>query len=452
MAEKDLPTILREIATKAAADKSHRFGGLYHLLDEAYLKECFGKLKKNAAPGVDGVTFQAYEKDLDANIHDLVERLKRKGYRPKPVRRKYIPKGAGKMRPLGIPALEDKLLQLAVTQILGAIYEKDFLPCSYGYRPETGAQRAVQELTDELFRGKFNFLVEADIKGFFDNIDHDWMMRMLKRRIRDGAILRLIKKWLKAGIMEETGEIIDPLTGTPQGGIISPLLANVYLHFVLDLWFEKRVRKGFRGQNCLYRFADDFVAAFEYSWEAAAFERQLVERLKQFGLETAPEKTKTLRFGRNGREHNGRFDFLGFEFSWGLSWKGKAVVKRRTSTKKMLGSIERFTEWIQKQRHRKLKELMKTLKKKIQGYWNYYGVIGNSKRLSQYYHQISRLLFKWLNRRSQKKSLTWRSFNRLLQRFGISQPRMKSAQPRRKEAQPELVDLFGSDYKSAVQA
>lgn len=405
MAEKDLPTILREIAIKAAAEKSHRFGGLFHLLNEAYLKECFGKLKKKAAPGVDGVTVQEYEKDLDARIHDLVERLKRNGYRAKLVRRKYIPKGAGKMRPLGIPALEDKLLQLAVTQILSAIYEQDFLPCSYGYRPATGAQKAVQELTDELFRGKYNFLVEADIKGFFDNIDHDWMMRMLEQRISDGAMLRLIRKWLKAGIMEETGEIINPITGTPQGGIISPLLANVYLHFVLDLWFEKRVRKGFRGQNCLVRYADDFVAAFEYRWEAAEFERQLVERLKQFGLETAPDKTKTLRFGRNGGNQNGRFDFLGFEFSWGLSRKGKPIVKRRTSTKKMRGSIERFTEWIKTKRHSKLKDLMKTLEKKIQGYWNYYRVIGNSKRLSQYYYQISRILFKWLNRRSQKKKL-----------------------------------------------
>jgi group II intron reverse transcriptase/maturase len=339
MAEKDLPTILREIAIKAAANKSHRFGGLFHLLDEHCLKECFHELKKTAAPGVDGVTVQEYEIDLDERIHKLVEKLKRKGYRAKGVRRKYIPKGAGKMRPLGIPALEDKLLQLAVSKILSPIYEQDFLPFSYGYRPNTGAQRAVQELTDELFRGKYNYLVEADIKGFFDNIDHDWMMRMLKQRISDGAILRLIKKWLKAGIMEETGEVVNPVTGTPQGGVISPLLANVYLHYVLDLWFEKRVRKNLRGQSCLFRYADDFVAAFEYRWEAAEFKRQLEERLKKFGLETAPEKTKTLRFGRNGREHNGRFDFLGFEFSWDLSRKGKPIVKRRTSAKKMRGSI-----------------------------------------------------------------------------------------------------------------
>lgn len=304
----------------------------------------------------------------------------------------------------------------------------------------------------QVFRGRYNFLVEVDIKGFFDNINHDWMMRMLERRIGDGAILRLIKKWLKAGIMEETGEIIDPVTGTPQGGVISPLLANVYLHFVLDLWFEKRVRKGHRGQSCLFRYADDFVAAFEYSQEAAQFERQLGGRLKQFGLETAPEKTKTLRFGRNRREHNGRFDFLGFEFSWGMSRKGKPIVKRRTATKKLLGSIGGFTEWIKKQRHRKLKDLMSILKRKLQGYWNYYGVIGNSKRLGQYYYQVSRLLFKWLNRRSQKKSFTWKSFNRLLKRFGIIQPHMKSAPSRQKEAQPESVDLFGTKYRSAMQA
>ena len=443
MAEKDLPTILREIAIKAAADKSHRFGGLFHLLDEECLKACFHELKKTAAPGIDGVTVQEYGKDLDKRIKELVERLKRNGYRAKLVRRKYIPKGGGKMRPLGIPALEDKLLQLAVTKILSAIYEQDFFALSYGYRPNTGAQRAVQDLTDELFRGKYNYLVEADIKGFFDNIDHEWMMRMLEQRISDGAILRLIKKWLKAGILEETGEVIDPVTGTPQGGVISPLLANVYLHFVLDLWFEKRMKKHFRGRSCLYRYADDFVAAFEYRWEAAAFERQLGERLKKFGLETAPEKTKTLRFGRNGREHNGRFDFLGFEFSWGLSRKGKPIVKRRTSAKKMRGSIERFTEWIKKHRHRKLKDLMKTLKQKLRGYWNYYGVIGNSKRLCQFYTQIRWLLHKWLNRRSQRKSFTWKSFDRLLKRFGISQPRMKSAPSQQTEDEPVLVALFG---------
>lgn len=452
MAEKDLSTILREIANKADADKSHRFGGLFHLLDESFLKECFGKLKKSAAPGVDGVTVREYEKDLDNNIHDLVERLKRNAYRAKLVRRKYIPKPGGKKRPLGIPALEDKLLQLAVATILGAIYEQDFFGFSYGYRPKTGAQRAVKELTDELFRGRYNFLVECDIRGFFDNIDHEWMIKMLERRINDGRILRLIKKWLKAGIMEETGEIIDPVTGTPQGGVISPLLANVYLHFVLDLWFEKRVRKNHRGQSCLFRYADDFVAAFEYRWEAVAFERDLKERLKKFGLETAPEKTKTHRFGRNGGEHNGRFDFLGFEFSWGTSRKGKPIVKRRTSAKKLRGSVQRFTEWIKKRRSSKLKDLMRTLKRKIQGYWNYYGVIGNSKRLGQFYYQIRRILFKWLNRRSQKKSYTWKAFDRLLKRHGISQPHLPSGQAKQSEAHPEQGDLFEPNNQSALHA
>jgi group II intron reverse transcriptase/maturase len=444
MAKKDLQTILKEIAIKATAEKSHRFGGLYHLLNEEYLKECFKELKKTAAPGVDGVTVREYAKDLDSRIHELVERLKRKAYRAKLVRRKHIPKGPGKTRPLGIPCLEDKLLQLAVSKILGAIYEADFLGMSYAYRPGTGAQEAVRELTDELFRGNYNFLVEADIKGFFDNIDHDWMERMLEQRINDKAILRLIRKWLKAGIMEETGKRIDPETGTPQGGVISPILANIYLHFVLDLWFEKRMKKTYRGQSCLFRFADDFVAAFEYRHEAEAFEKELKGRLRKFGLETAPEKTRTMRFGRNGKGHNGRFEFLGFEFYWDLSRKGKVIVKRRTSSKKIRGSMERFTEWIRKQRHSPQKDLMKTLKRKIRGYW----------RLGQYYYQISRILFKWLNRRSQKRSLTWREFNRVLKRHDISQPRLKSAQARRKEAQLELklVVLLGPHYQSAVHA
>jgi retron-type reverse transcriptase len=251
------PTFLRAIADKAARDRHHRFGDLYRQLDESALRQSFYLLRKDAASGVDGETFEAYEKNLDNNLANLVQRLKNKRYRAKLVRRKYIPKGQGKWRPLGIPALEDKLLQCAVTQILMAIYEADFLPCSYGYRPVWGPHDAVRELTDELFRGKHNFVVEADVKGFFDNLRHEALLEMLGKRIQDGALLGLIRKWLRAGILEEDGTVIHPVLGTPQGGIVSPVLANVYLHYVLDQWFEQEVRTKNRGQCRIFRFADD---------------------------------------------------------------------------------------------------------------------------------------------------------------------------------------------------
>lgn len=418
------PTFLRAIADKAARDKHHRFGDLYRQLNEESLRQSFYLLRKDAACGVDGVTFQEYEKNLESNLANLVQRLKNKSYKARLVRRKYIPKGQGKWRPLGIPALEDKLLQCAVTQILVAIYEADFLPCSYGYRPVWGPHDAVRALTDELFGGKYHFLVEADIKGFFDNLRHEELLRMLGERIQDGALLGLIRKWLRAGILEEDGKVIHPVMGTPQGGIVSPVLANVYLHYVLDQWFEQEVRRKNRGQCRLFRFADDFVACFEYRHEAIAFEQALKERLAAYGLEVAPDKTKTIRFGRNGGPYNGRFDFLGFEFRWEASRKGQPIVKRRTSRKKLQASLRRFTEWIKENRHQKIRKLMKTLAAKYQGYWNYYGLIGNSESLGQFYWQTGKVLFQWLNRRSQKPSYTWRAFNRLLIRFRVPAPRI----------------------------
>jgi group II intron reverse transcriptase/maturase len=393
------------------------------MLNEQSLRQSFYLLRKDAACGVDGVSFEEYERNLQSNLVQLVGRLKNKSYKARLVRRKYIPKGQGKWRPLGIPALEDKLVQCAVTQILVAIYEADFLPCSYGYRPGWGPHDAVRELRQELFRGKHNFIVEADIRGFFDHIRHEELLRMLGRRIQDGALLGLIRKWLRAGILEEDGQVIHPIMGTPQGGIISPVLANVYLHYVLDEWFEE-LRKKHRGQSRLFRFADDFVACFEHRYEAVAFEQGLKERLAAFGLEVAPEKTKTLRFGRNGGPHNGRFDFLGFEFGWEIGRDGKPTVRRQTSRKKLQGGVKRFTEWIKENRHQKIRKLMKTLAAKYQGTWNYYGVRGNSQRLGQFYWQTGKVLFKWLNRRSQKPSYTWRAFNRLRKRFGIPAPRI----------------------------
>jgi len=452
--DKSWSTSLRAIANKAVQNKTHRFGGLYRLLNHANLKECFFQLRKEAAPGVDGVTFEEYESNLDENLRSLVRRLMNQSYRAQLVRRKNIPKGNGKLRPLGIPTLEDKLVQCAVAQILTAIYEADFLPCSYGYRPGRSPREAVRALTDTLPRGRFEFVYEADIKGFFDHIQHDWLVKMLEQRINDGALIRLVRKWLRAGILEEDGRIEHPENGTPQGGIVSPVLANVYLHYVLDLWFERKVRKGNRGQSRLFRFADDFVCCFDYRHEAMAFEQAVKERLAKFGLELAADKTKTLRFGRGGGRHNGRFDFLGFEYRWEQSRKGYAIVKRRTSRKKLRGAVERFTQWIKEHRHEKLKQTMKTVAQKHQGHWNYYGVIGNSESLSDYQILTLRALFKALNRRSQRRSCTWRSFNRLLQRFQVPLPRITEkarntelrGKPEWRDKLSEGVNLFGLHY------
>ena len=436
--EQDWQTFLRAIAEKASKDKHHRFGDLYRWLNQDVLRLSFYRLRKEAASGVDGVSFEEYEKDLEAHLADLVGRLRRKAYRARLVRRKYIPKGNGKLRPLGILVLEDKLLQMAATQILLAIYEVDFMPCSYGFRPGVGAHDAIQELTRGLQFEGYHFVTEADIKGFFDNVRWEWMERMLSQRIADGAFMNLIRKWLRAGILEEDGRVIHPQTGTPQGGIISPALANIYLHYVLDLWFERVVRPQQRGRCRMIRYADDFVACFEYRHEAEAFEKALPARLAKFGLEVAAEKTKTLRFGRNGGPHNGRFDFLGFEFYWEPDRQGRPRVKRRTATKKWLASMQRMRDWIKTNRHRKPRQLLEQLAAKLRGSWNYYGLIGNYRRMKLHYEATRRTLYKWLNRRSQRKSLRWRGFNRLWNRFQMPSPRIVEQRNQRMPCQREL--------------
>jgi RNA-directed DNA polymerase len=422
--EQDWQTFLRAIAEKASKDKHHRFGDLYRWLDQDVLRLSFYRLRKAAACGVDGLSFQEYERNLEANLSDLVGRLKRKAYRARLVRRKYIPKANGKLRPLGILVLEDKLLQMAVAQILSAIYEVAFLPSSYGYRPGVGAHDALQELTRTLQYGDYHFVTEADIHGFFDQVCWEWLERMLQQRIRDRALLKLIGKWLRAGVLEEDGRVIHPQTGTPQGGIVSPVLANIYLHYVLDLWFEHVIKPQNQGRCLMIRFADDFVACFERRHEAEAYEKALPARLAKFGLEVAADKTKTLRFGRNGGPHNGRFDFLGLELYWEADRKGQPRVKRRTATKKWRAGMQRMRQWIKENRHQKLPTLMKQLASKLRGTWNYYGLIGNYRRMKLLYEETQRSLFKWLNRRSQRRSLGWRAFQRLWNRFQMPSPRI----------------------------
>jgi group II intron reverse transcriptase/maturase len=420
-----MQTSLRGIAEKAKEQKKHRFGNLYELLNEENLRDCWRYIRKEAAYGVDRVSAGEYEKDLEGNIRRLVDRLKRGSYRARLVRRQYIPKeGSKKMRPLGIPVIEDKLLQVAVKRILEAIYEQDFLRCSYGYRPGVGALDAVDKLTIKLQFGRYNWLVEADIRAFFDKVDHEWMVRMLRERIDDRAFLRLVKKWLKAGILDTDGKVIHPATGTPQGGIVSPILANVYLHYALDLWFHKVVRKHCRGEACLIRYADDFVCAFQYQEDAERFYRALDKRLGKFGLALSAEKTRIIPFFRHRPSGKSRFDFLGFEFYWGKDRGGRPHLKRRTSRKKLRASLKRITEWCRKNRNLKPRTLFRRLNAKLRGYYNYYGVIGNYASLVQLFKQVIRILFKWLNRRSQRRSYNWRGFDQLLRHYKIERPRI----------------------------
>jgi RNA-directed DNA polymerase len=417
-------TSLRGIAKKAQEQKKHRFGNLYEMLNEELLLDSWRYIRKDAAYGVDQVSAEEYEEKLEENNRQLVERLKRKSYRAKLVRRQYIPKGGGKFRPLGILATEDKLLQVAVKRILEAIYEQDFLRCSYGYRPNVGALHAVDKLTVKLQFGQYNFIVEADIKGYFDNIDHERLVEMLEERIDDRALIRLIKKWLKAGILDTDGKVIHPVTGTPQGGIVSPILANVYLHYVLDLWFHQVVKKHCRGEACLIRYADDFVCAFQYQEDAERFYRVLGKRLGKFGLEVAAEKTRVIPFHRDPPSGKSRFDFLGFEFYWGKDRGGRPHLKRRTSRKKLRASLNRFAAWCRENRNLRLMMLFRRLNAKLRGYFNYYGVVGNYASLKQFFWQAMRILYKWLNRRSQRRSFNWQGFQELLKHFRVEQPRI----------------------------
>jgi RNA-directed DNA polymerase len=417
-------TSLQGIAQKAAEQRKYRFRNLAVMLDEEMLLDSWRYIRKDAAYGVDRVSAREYEQNLEENIRELVERLKRGSYRANLVKRRYILKGDGRKRPLGIPATEDKLLQLAVKRILEAIYEQEFQKCSYGYRPKVGAREAVHDLTVKLQFGPYRYVVEADIKSFFDHVDHEWMVRMLQERVDDRVFVRLIKKWLRAGVLEEDGRVTHPAKGTPQGGVISPILANIYLHYVLDLWFQKVVKKHCVGEACLIRYADDFVAAFEHQEDAERFRQALGKRLEKFGLELSKAKTRVIRIHRDPPSGGSRFEFLGFEFYWGKDRKGKPHLKRRTARGRLEASLKRLTQWYRKNRNLELRELFRRLNAKLRGYYNYYGVVGNYESLAQFFHRGLRILFKWLNRRSQRRSYNWVGFTALLKHYQPEKPRI----------------------------
>ena len=423
-AEQHMQTSLRGIAKRAKEDPKHKFGNLYSLLNEENLRWCFPQINKKAAPGVDSVDYKEFESNLEENISKIVRELKRGIYKAKLVRRRYIPKPGGK-RPLGIPVVGDKVVETAVALILSAIYEEDFLPFSQGYRRGKGPQKAALKLSERIHRGKFRWILDADIKGFFDNLNHDWLVRMLSERIKDSSILRLIKKWLKAGILEEDGKVIYPVTGTPQGGIVSAVLANIYLHYVLDIWFEKVVKPRCEGDVMLMRYADDFVVCFQYHRDAQRFKDELGQRLGKFGLELSKEKTRLIEFTRFKTEESEVFTFLGFDYRWGTSREGKPLVRMRTAKKKFKAAISKLLAWIKKERSKlRTRAIFEKLRQKLQGHWNYYGVCGNFEMLWKYYNQALEIMFKWLNRRSQKKSCTFERFLRMVKYYRIPRPRI----------------------------
>ncbi len=421
---KSVSRTLLELKEKARREPDYRFRSLYREIDLRMLHDSFRLLKRKAAPGADEMSYQEYEKDLDANLRGLLERLATQCYRAKLIRRKWIPKASGKLRPLGIPSLEDKIVQMSARRLLEAIYEQDFLDESMGYRPERGARQASKKLADELFFGRIHWVVEADIKGFFDNMDHDWLIRMIEQRVNDSHFIRLLRKWLKAGILEEDGAVVNPATGTPQGGIISPVLANIYLHYTLDLWGDRVIRKACKGQVVYQRYADDFVVGFEYGYEANRFFGKLSPRLEKFHLDVAPEKSGIVRFSRCDLKGSGKFTYLGFDFYWALTRKNKRTVKRRTNKQKYSTALKSLKTWMKGERHTPLKRLKTTIRNKFLGHFNYYGVIGNSRMLSQFFNAARWTIYRILNDRSQRTSYNWRGFTRMWKTLDIPNPKI----------------------------
>jgi group II intron reverse transcriptase/maturase len=423
-------TKLLQISKVSQADRKYKFTSLASLLNEDYLRECYARLDANKASGVDRVSVKAYGENLEDNLRNLRSRMKSMSYRPQSALRVYIPKANGAKRPLGIPATEDKIVQLAIAGILEAIYEPYFINESYGFRRGRGCHDALKRLNDEIMRNPVNYVIDADIKGFFDNVDHKWMIKFIEHRVKDKNLVRLIARFLKSGYIEE-GEYMKTETGTPQGGNISPILANIYLHYVLDLWFKNIIKKELSGYAEIIRYADDFVILVEKESECVKILEQLRERLEKFGLTLSEAKTKMISFGRNagikgeGNKEPGTFDFLGFTHFCSRTRSGGFKVGRKTSKSRFRQKITAMNEYMRKCRNMfKLPDLWKKLEAKIRGHYQYYGVSENLRGLSVYYRKVVEIIFKWINRRSQRKSMTWKGFARYIKLYPLPRPRI----------------------------
>ena len=400
------------------ARKYRQIDTVMYAINEENLKQSAIKMAGNKAVGIDKVTKKEYIEKLNSNIKGLIKRMKRMSYKPKAVRRTYIPKpGSDKKRPLGIPAFEDKIVQDLMSQILEAIYEPMFKEFSYGFRPRRNCHQAIAYLDKMLHREKVNYVVDLDIKGFFDNIDHEWLIKFIEYRIRDRVYIRYIKRFLKSGILEQ-GKLISAEKGTPQGGIISPILGNIYLHFVLDDWFEKVVERQTKGYAGMVRYADDSVACFQYKEEAEKYLRSVKKRLAKFGLEVSEEKTKILEFGRfaarerkkQGKRKPETFEFLGFTHYCSTGKNGQFRAKRKTSGKKFRAKVQEMKQWLRSRMQYKVTDTIKLLNIKLVGHYRYYGITDNTEAVRRYWRIVTIMLYKTLNRRTQKNKYSYKEY------------------------------------------
>ncbi len=426
---------LARVRQAAGRDKTLRLTALLHHVTIDLLGESFDALKRTAAPGVDGVTWHAYAQDLEGNLAALHERVHRGAYRAQPSRRQYIPKPDGRQRPLGIAALEDKIVQRAVMTVLNQIYEGDFLRFSYGFRPGSSQHDALDALIVGISRRKIGWVLDADIKGFFDSINHDWLIRFVEYRVGDPGVLRLIRKWLTAGVLED-GLITHPEEGSPQGAVISPLLANIFLHYVLDLWVHQWRGRHAHGDVLIVRYADDFVVGFEYRFEAERFLSELTDRLARYGLELHPNKTRLLEFGRfaaSNRSKRGEgkpetFQFLGFTLICGKSRKGKFLVLRKTRTDRLWAKLADIKDKLLQRRHLSVADIGRWLGRVVAGYFNYHAVPTNSRALSAFRFHVTRLWLYALRRRSQRDRTTWTDITRLAKQW-LPKPNIRHPWP-----------------------
>jgi group II intron reverse transcriptase/maturase len=430
----NISTKQERIAELAKRKPGEALRTLAHHIDIEWLREAFERTRKSGAAGIDGRGAKEYAANLEGNLQALLECAKSGLYRAPPVRRVHIPKGDGKqMRPIGIPTFEDKVLQRAVVMVLEAVYEQDFLECSYGFRPGRSAHDALERLWKQTMMVDGGWILEVDVRKYFDTLDHGRLQEIIRQRVQDGVLLRLIGKWLNAGVMEDGG-LSYPNSGTPQGGVISPLLANIYLHEVLDKWFEETVKPKLEGSGSLIRYADDFVIVFSSGKDARRVQEVLPKRFEKYGLTLHPEKTRLVEFRKPSKRPpsddddesgGGRtFDFLGFTHHWAKSRKGNWVVRRRTAKDRLRRALAKVNQWCRTNRHRPIAEQHKTLAAKLRGHFGYFGITGNSRAVSSFAFRVVRTWRKWLNRRSQKARMTWERFGRLMQRYPLPLARL----------------------------
>lgn len=438
----NISTKLERIAALAREHPERVFTSLHHMIDVEWLREAFRRTRKDAAAGADGQTAEQYASELESNLSSLLSRFRTGTYRAPPVRRVHIPKGDGRTRPIGVPTFEDKVLQRAVAMMLEAIYEQDFHPSSYGFRPGRAAHDALEHLWKELMSQRGGWVLEVDIRSFFDTLEHGSLRDFLDERVTDGVVRRAIDKWLKAGVLEE-GALTHPESGTPQGGVISPILANVYLHGVLDGWFEKDVKPRLRGRAFLVRYADDFVIGFVEEADARRVMNVLAKRFARYGLTLHPDKTRLLKFsapraGKNDDDDDGpgSFDFLGFTHHWARSRKGSSIIKRRTMRARLTRALSRIREWCRRYRHLSIAEQCKALGSKMRGHFGYYGITGNMQALGRYAYEVRRIWRTWLDHRSQRAAMTWKRFNRLLNKHPLPLPRVVHSVYAQRPAKP----------------